>query len=396
MFKLGTSLALLALAAPLSFANYTYELQDLSSFVDNSGVPHIVFMDYSGDIHNLYYQGSTNSWIDQNLASFGVATNVHTGVTTWVDHSGSYHVAYVNYVGNADHIMQAYYYGGTWVSQDVTAIIGGTQPNEYGGIWSWVDQSGGQHIGYGDRNLHVSQVWYASNAWHYQDLTQASGGYPIQNNDSGGFPTPYLSVWVAPSGSQHIAYQDDYSRINQIIYSGTLSNQPLTPPNTSPLPLTALTTFVDANGGQHIGYFANASSYPYPVNQLYWNGSTWVNQNLSAMSGSAGANSVGITSFTDGGDGMHIAYFDDNGDINLLTSYGGTSWSNQNVTAAAGGPTGDSPLTSFISPSGQFHIVYASLNPYAHICQYWWTGSKWVNQDLTAFSNGAEINLEGP
>jgi hypothetical protein len=395
MFKLGTSLALLALAAPLSFAQNTtnFELQDLSSFVDASGVQHIVFLDDNRDIHNLYY--SSNKWIDQNMSSYGATTNTYTGLTTWI-YSGSYHVAWVSNPGPENHIYQAYYYGGTWVTQDVTEIIGGTQPDQYAGIWSWVDQSGGQHIAYGDVNLHVSQVWYASNAWHYQDLTTASKGNPIQNNyNSEDYPTPYLNVFVDSTGAEHIVYQDDSSRINQIIIAGsTITNQALTPPNTSPLPLTALTTFLDANGGEHIGYFGNSLNSDYPVSQLWWNGSSWVNQNLTSMSNSSGSHSVGIASMTDAGDGMHIAYFDLSGDINLLTSYGGTTWSNQNVTEAAGGQTGDSPITSYVYPSGQFHIVYASASN-SHICQYWWTGSTWVAQDLTAASNGASLYQEG-
>jgi hypothetical protein len=371
---------LLFLVAVVPFVLSAAEVQNLSSFVDSTGVQHVIYQDTSGHINQMYLSGS---WVNQNLSAYGGSPYLGTYLTSWVDQSNGVHIAYE--ANGNEHVNQLYWNGSTWINQDITAMSGGSLTT--GPFTSWVDHSGGQHVAYFISGAHIEQAFYTSSGWAHQDLTNLGGGNPVDGET-------YISGWVDNSGAQHVAYEDTSLRINQLLYSGgsTWSNQDLTAAyGGSPVQYSALTAFVDASGGQHIGYFGAFTGYTNPVEQLWWNGSRWTYQNLSALTSSTGYY-LTITSFVDGAGGMHYAYFDINGNVNVLTSYGGTTWSNQNVTAIAGGsPDNRSDLTSWVDHSGGIHIAYVDLN--AHLNQLYWNGSSWTNQDLTALTHGPNVEI---
>jgi hypothetical protein len=170
--------------------------------------------------------------------------------------------------------------------------------------------------------------------------------------------------------------------VDQIWYQGTgFLYQNLTaggPAGTS----DDLTSYLVADGA-HVYYIATDQD----VNQLWWTGSTWLNQDITAgVGGPPAMPGGGMTNYS-GPDGQHVFYIDANQNINQLWWTGQTEIA-QNLTAGAGAPitAPGSPLTSFALSDNIPHIVYIDTNN--HVEQLWWQGTGFVHQDLTAMTGG--------
>lgn len=107
---------------------------------------------------------------------------------------------------------------------------------------------------------------------------------------------------------------------------------------------TNLVSFVDLNGGQHV-FFQDAN---FDVNQLFYLGGTsWSDQDLTALyGGPSGSADSPLTGYVDVDGGEHIFYLDNSGDLNQLFYVGGTSWIPQDLTALYGG---NKPAPSLIA-----------------------------------------------
>jgi len=374
---MNLSKALLSIAVGVPAALSAAEYQSLSSFVDAAG-QHVVYVSGAGHVNQLYF-GS--SWTNQDLTAMTGGPTAAAVVTSFVDSSGHEHIGYISPV--TSHVNQLYFNGGAWSNQDITASAGGNLADANYPMTSYVDHSGGQHICYIDASANLNQYYNNGADWVYQNITAAGHGNPV-------LYSTLLSSFVDSSNYQHIAYEDTGSHINQILYNGagwinqTLSNYGGTPDSYTPL-----TAFLDSSQGQHIAYVDSSLH----IDQLYYNRSTWVNQNLSSLAGSGPGQNDAITSFIDGANGLHVAWIDSSSDINVLTSYGGVTWSNQNVTAAVGGsPDYRTCLTSWVDSSGGLHIAYISAAN-GHAYQLYWNGSAWANQDITALGGGSNPQL---
>jgi hypothetical protein len=120
--------------------------------------------------------------------------------------------------------------------------------------------------------------------------------------------------------------------------------------------------------------------------QLVWNGSAWINQDLTAISGTSvlAAPASGLTSFSFSTADAQVVYVGTNQHVYQL-AWTGSTWVNQDLSAMSGSSilaSISSALTSFSVSSGAEQVVYQSTNQ--HIYELVWNGSAWINQDLTA------------
>ena len=85
-------------------------------------------------------------------------------------------------------------------------------------------------------------------------------------------------------------------------------------------------------GGDH-AYYVDTNQH---VDQLYWNGQTWVSQDLTVLSRAATLAAAGSTlTSVLVGNSDHIYYVDANQHVNQLF-YNGQNWVWQDLTAASG------------------------------------------------------------
>jgi hypothetical protein len=344
----------------------------LTSYINPSGIDHIVFLGSNQHVYQLRYNGSWTTQDLTSLAGAGVAAS-GSALTTFVDSKGNEHVLYLD---PSQHVHQLYY-NGTWSDQDLTAETGNTLAASGSHLTSFDDEicgltgGHGQHVVYLGTNLHVYQLYWNGN-WSNQDLTAISGNHLAA---SGSALTSFDDV---PNGgcNEHIFYLDASAHVNQLYYNGGWSNQDLTAStgNHTAAAGSSLTGFEGGDGHNHVFYLS-----PTPqVHQLYYNGS-WADQDLGGSPASGSA----LTSFDDGQcHGQHAGYLGANAHVYQL--YYNGSWNNQDLTAITGNhlAASGSALTSFVENCNE-HIVYLDGN--GHVNQLYYNGS-WTNQDLTALS----------
>lgn len=173
---------------------------------------------------------------------------------------------------------------------------------------------------------HVHHLWYNNSNWQDQDLTVLTHG-AIGNSEDG-----ITAFYTTPNQQFHVF-------------------------------------FVDTNSH---------------VNQLYYNGTSWSDQDLTALTGGPGAYAAGISGFAIG-NLQYVFYLGIDQHIHEL-SYNNSNWSDQDITLLGNGVLGNPVLVAFpTKPNNQFHVYYQDSN--AHdLHQLYFNGSAWSDSDLTSIT----------
>lgn len=179
---------------------------------------------------------------------------------------------------------------------------------------------------------HIHHLWYNNSQWQDKDLTVLTGG---------GVATPYGAIAAfdtTPNKQLHVYY-------------------------------------VDINA-QH-------------VHQLYYNGKSWSDADLTSLTGGPTANPYGITGFAIGN--LQYVFYVGSSDSHVHElSYNNANWSDQDLTSLVGGNLASAaPLVAFpTKPNNQFHVYYQDANNF-HEYQLYFNGTFWTYQDLTSAIGGA-------
>jgi len=248
----------------------------LSSFADASGGQHVYFTSSTNEVHQLYYNGS--AWIDQDLMALaGSSTLVapDSALSSLVDASGGH----VYFASSTEQPHQLYYNSSTnlWVDQDLMALANNTSGRDMvgTGLSSLLDASGGRYVYFASGHMH--QLYYDGSTWADQDLILWTGDPVFQVQRSG-----RLNAFKDALGSVHIFYASGRNQIHQLYQKDsawvdqnlmTLANS-----DTHVVLGSGLSHFTDASGDEHV-YFTSTTDQ---VHQLYYSRSTgvWSDQNL--------------------------------------------------------------------------------------------------------------------
>lgn len=267
------------------------------------------------------------------------STNVG-GLTSFADVAGG--GQHVFYLDTSKAVNQLFFNGTEWINQNLTAITGSPRSSADRALSSFVDAAGGQHVFYFDSRNVVNQLFFDGTKWINQSLSNASG-VPIARSPS------ELTSFVDATGGQHVFYFDTKNVVSQLFFDGTKwIIQNLSNASGVPIagPASRLTSFADAAGGQHVFYIDPRNT----VNQLFFDGTKWIVQNLSSDSGvPITGTASGLTGFSDATGGQHVFYFDPNNGVNQLF-FNGTKWIKQGLRSAPGVPSGSSSGGSGGSP----------------------------------------------
>ncbi len=176
---------------------------------------------------------------------------------------------------------------------------------------------------------HVHHLWYNNAIWQDQDLTALTGGPGA----------PALAAVVAfrttPNNQLHIYYVD---------------------PN-------------------------------YHAHQLYYNGKSWSDADLTGLTGGPAASPYAIAGFAVGN--LQYVFYISDPDFHVHELYYNNSiWQDQDVTSQVGGSQAEGPLLAFITtPSNQFHLYYTDIGT-LDLHQLFFDGTSWSDQDLTTIMGG--------
>ena len=201
------------------------------------------------------------------------------------------------------------------------------------------------------------------------------------------------SYFVSDDQSHHLYYVGANQHVGQLFFDGqTWSNQDLSGASGTSVVAasgSALTSyFVDSNETSHL-FYIGVDQHIY---QLFFDGRGWTNQDLTAASGLnvLAATGSGLTSYFVAADSSsHVYYVGTDQHVHQLF-FDGQGWTNQDLTAASGAialAANGSALTSFFVENGfTSHVFYIDANQ--HVQQLFFNGVQWFDQDVTALANG--------
>jgi hypothetical protein len=337
---------------------------------------------FADHVHHLWY--NNNNWQDEDLTVETGAPLPYSvaGITAF--HTTPNQQLHVYYVANfPQHVHQLYYNGTSWSDEDLTAATGA--PDAGDGI-SGFNIGNYQYVFYvGLFDTHVHELSYVNN-WTDTDLTATVGG-PLAT--FGGF----VAFATKPNNQFHVYYQDTNfpQHLHQLYFNGTVwSDEDLSAATNAYCQDYFISGFATGNL-QHIICPGFAFGFPgyLDMMHIYYNNASWVYEDITAKSGSADLyQGPSETGFAVGKQGeVYGITFDTH--IHQYT-YKGGKWTDLDLTFNDGAPANVAcgAMTSFPTPvNNQFHIYYTpttSTNQvYADVYQLYFNGSTWSAGNLT-------------
>lgn len=340
-------------------------------------------------IHHLWYNNST--WQDLDLTAMtggGIATPYGAIAAFYTTPNKQLHVFYVD--TNAQHVHQLYFNGSSWSDGDLTASTGGPTAFAYGVTGFAVGNL--QHVFYVATDNHVHQLYYNNASWADQDITGLVSG-------NSAHAAPLVAFATKPNNQFHVYYQDVNSLDEyQLYFNGTSwSYQNLTAITGASCDTQWIAGFAVGNL-QHLfcpgfGKFTNNLDMLH----IYYNNSTWVYEDVTFKSGGSGTPmnlGSGVAAFkVPGANKLEVYGITDDTHFNQYTHLvKPAQWIDSDLTSGIGAPT-DGQFGGVVAfpttPNNQYHIYYA---PGSEVYQIYYNGTAWSIQDLTGGAGQADDN----
>jgi hypothetical protein len=328
-------------------------------------------------VNELFFNAQASfSWLngDITFATGGTPAATNSALTDWFV-SSSGHATY--YQGTNQHVYELFWNGSAWSTGDVTAGGGGISTSSGSGLAVIGGAEPGKAVYYVGNNQHVYELYWSGSAWSNGDLTAATGGILAAAN------TPLTSSGTGTGKS--VYYRGADQHIYQLNWTGSVwVNHDLTATTGGPLAASnsSMTTFTDPTHTSHATYYQGANQHIY---ELYFNGSSWSNGDLTFVAGGSPQSGSALTSYTTCGVGHAVYYIGANQHVFELY-WTGSSWSNGDVTAAAGGAPAAGGLTIFTTTDNNHAVYYVGTNQ--HVYELFWNSFSWTSGDLTASTGG--------
>jgi hypothetical protein len=228
---------------------------------------------------------------------------------------------------------------------------------------------------------------------HAQYIHQLSynGSNWMDENLNGSLVEPRYTGVAAfattPNDQLHVYYLAlgllDQDHVHQLFYNGvSWSDEDLTVVSGGEFASATSAVVGFSVGNYQYVYFVG---YDAHVHQLLYNNLKWVDTDLTAQTGGSFAYDSNLVAFTTN-PALHVYYTDANEHIHQLFATNGTNWQDQDLTQLAGGS--EAALGS--ANMGGFHIdnlqyvYYLDLN--AHIHQLYYNNLNWSDEDLTSLT----------
>ena len=345
---------------------------------------------YADHIHHLWYNNST--WQDQDLTlqtGGGIATPFGAIAAFYTTPNGQLHVYYVD--SNAQHVHQLYYNGKSWNDSDLTAFTGGPTASAYGISGFAIGNL--QHIFYQGSDSHVHEIYYNNANWTDQDVTASAGG-PLAGAG------PILAFATKPNNQFHVYYQDLNSlHLHQLYFNGTSwSDSDLTSIIGGAYCYTSWIAGFAVGNLQHI-FCAGYGRYSNNLDMLhiFYNNFTWVYEDVTFKAGGSQTPmnlGSGVAAFNvPGANQMEVYSVTDDQHFNRYYHVvKPAQWLDVDLTSIIGAPS-DAQFGGIVAfpttPNNQYHIYYA---PSTEVYQIYYNGTAWSIQDLTGGTGQADDN----
>ncbi len=309
---------------------------------------YLYYIDSVGHVNQLFYSGSGSTWINQDLTAWAQGAQNSAAAPNSALAAVVYNNAgQVFYFDTNRHISHLWWTGQTWAYEDLTNYTHAPYPAAVGsGLSSYSDANGLLHVYYIDANQHIGHMWWTGQTWLNEDLTAAS------QTSARVAPGSTLTGYAEANGKAHLFYLDGQPHVDQMWwYLQRWWNQDLTAlagTSTIPAPASGLSSFGGPNGTASV-YYVDTQQH---INQLSWNGQAWSNQDLSQASAfQLTANTLiytlatpqtALTSLLITG-GNHVYFVATDGHVHQIY-WNGQSWVDQDLIVMGKGPSAGSGI----------------------------------------------------
>ncbi len=355
---------------------------------------HVNFIGSDFHVHELFYDGT---WHLNDLTQLSGAPPADLGSSVYAyitAFNQQQHVNFVAYVGSEAHLIELYYTT-QWNYNDLTELAGA--PPVFGtpihGYVTTFNQQ--QHINFIGSNFHVYELYY-DGAWHHNDLTQLTGAPNAGSTN----PKVEDSTWTSiltgyqteSDSQQHVNFIGADYHVHELYYDGAWHHNDLTELASAPNVYgNALAAYETAfNSQQHVNFPFNASGSVH-VAELFFD-DAWHFNDLSQLTGAPEV----VPPLLDGyvttfNNQMHVNFVAYVGaDIHVFELiYNGTTWISNDLTQLTGAPSFlnselnrglDGYQTEF---NFQQHVNFIDTNQHVHELYY---DGAWHHNDLTAIA----------
>lgn len=284
----------------------------------------------------------------------------------------------------------------SWVDNDISTLAGG--PAAAPGVTSFYTAGNDQlHVYYFTGDYHVHQLYFNGTSWSDQDLTVATGGVVQMQGATaiGGFSI---------ANAQYVYFCGDDAAIHEYSYgnNGNFSWVDAALPTgvggtcLFEVP-EALVAFATTPNNQRHVYYGVAAGKGADIYQLYFNGSSWSNQDLTKqIKGAKQALRISPLSGFANGNHQYVFFESLNGHVQQY-SYA-NSWTSTDLTKASAGVPGNvsggmigNGATGFAVPgTTQIEVYYAATKTF-DVQRLTFQNNKWTDTNLSALTGGPSV-----
>ncbi|HLX83426.1 MAG TPA: hypothetical protein VKR59_05990 [Terriglobales bacterium] len=222
----------------------------------------------------------------------------------------------------------------------------------------------------------LHQFSYNNSSWVDQNLFGA-----VTNSQTG-----VAAFVTTPNDGPHAFYLASDDHVHQLYNNGTSwTDEDLTSETGAPAGLfgSAISGFSVENF-QYVYYI----SVDLHLHQLLYNNSIWADSDLTVItSGPLSSNTTQLIAFTTGSPAVHVYFTASSGHIHQTFTTTGTNWQDQDLTSLTGGTFGGSGWMAGFN-IGNFQYVYFIANT-NHVHQFLYNNASWSDEDLTTLSNSS-------
>jgi hypothetical protein len=335
-----------------------------------------------GHVHELYYNNSGWSNLDLTAKTGGPPATYQGGMAAFytVNKQDQFHVYFVD--DTSSHVQQLYFNGTSWVDQDLTVFSGG--PTAFPYAMSGFAIGNLQYVFYVGTDYDVHELYYNDYDWTDTDLTAQTGGVPASYEG-------LLAFVTTPNNQFHVFYQPEgVSGLQQLYFNGSdwVDENISALINGTHCHTDWLAGFAVGNE-QHIfcpGYGAFSSNLD--MLHIYYNNASWVYEDISYLSGletPMASFNVPVAAFQYPGESQFEVYgVTDDDHVHQFTDNKG--WTDEDLTVSIGAPdvhTGGA-VAFPTTPNDQFHFYYqpGTHESNTEVDQLYFNGTSWLVEGL--------------
>jgi len=223
--------------------------------------------------------------------------------------------------------------------------------------------------------------------WIDQDLTTLTGAIQARTD------TGVTAFYDDPSHKLHVFYQTTDQHVHQLFFNNTSwVDQDLTTLAGGPLALGSGGISAFAIGKQqHVFYLGNDLN----VHHLHYDGTKWSDHNPTALAHGPVTDFSTLLAYPTANGHFHVFYLANNSNDLHELNYNGSAWTDLSLKTVVNQEPADRGWVAGFPVGNQQNFFYPAFSPKdkVHLARLLFNGTKWISQDLSAKVHGLPLSL---